>query len=123
MSSYEAPYGFALRRNGSCLAEESSCGGTWGTWSACCPHGTICPGKYETIYNNVCCPTKADCTNAFKSNPHCADKKWVLYDENGGFCCEEGQQGFVTGNEFVGCADGPPPDRSETVLAPVYTSQ
>ncbi|KAL2826288.1 hypothetical protein BDW59DRAFT_171925 [Aspergillus cavernicola] len=119
MTSYDHPYGYALRRNGTCLTHEDSCGNTWSTWNVCCPEDTHCVG------GQVCCPTDSDCSAPIDSDPHCADLSWDLYPEY--FCCLKGTTGFSTSNLVyngirqggVGCADRYPSGESNTVLVPV----
>ncbi|KAF7629559.1 hypothetical protein F9C07_13081 [Aspergillus flavus] len=118
MVSYDPPYGFPLRRNGSCLTSETSCGKTWGDFYACCPGDSICPGATQSIQNNVCCPTESDCTAPLKATPHCANETGIMYNHTGYFCCLPWQTGFWTDDpdNAVGCSDGSPTARGETIL-------
>ncbi|KAE8162414.1 hypothetical protein BDV40DRAFT_300442 [Aspergillus tamarii] len=118
MVSYDPPYGFPLRRNGTCLASETSCGKTWGGFYACCPGDSVCPGATQSILNNVCCPTESDCTAPLKATPHCANETGIMYNHTGYFCCLPGQTGFWTDNpnNAVGCSDEAPTARGETIL-------
>ncbi|KAB8234272.1 uncharacterized protein BDW43DRAFT_318885 [Aspergillus alliaceus] len=118
MVSYDPPYGFPLRRNGTCLSSETSCGHTWGGFYACCPGDSVCPGATESILNNVCCPTESDCTAPLHSTPHCANETGILFNHTGYFCCLPGQTGFWTDSpqDAVGCSDGSPTERGETIL-------
>ncbi|KAL4933786.1 uncharacterized protein BDV17DRAFT_286598 [Aspergillus undulatus] len=122
MSNYDPPYGYGLRRNGTCLASEEDCGNPWGDWYNCCPENTHCSA------NNTCCPTDSDCSVAIAEDPHCANNAtWDLYDSEGYFCCLSSSNGFLAGGlEFngsettgVGCADGYPEGESNSVLLPV----
>ncbi|KAE8389037.1 hypothetical protein ETB97_006238 [Aspergillus alliaceus] len=118
MVSYDPPYGFPLRRNGTCLSSETSCGHTWGGFYACCPGDSVCPGATESILNNVCCPTESDCTAPLHSTPHCANETGILFNHTGYFCCLPEQTGFWTDSpqDAVGCSDGSPTERGETIL-------
>lgn len=94
--------GFAIRRNGSCLASEVDCGATVSPFRACCPSGASCP----SAFNVECCPSPANCTQTLLKNPSCANKTWTLYDNEGYFCCEPGTVGYAalkSGSD--GCAD------------------
>ncbi|KAE8154913.1 hypothetical protein BDV25DRAFT_126318 [Aspergillus avenaceus] len=108
--NYNPPYGFPLRRNGTCLSTETSCGHTWGDFYACCPGNSKCPGAVQSIQNNVCCPEESDCTSPLKATPHCANDTATMFNHTGYFCCLEGQTGFWTDdpNNAVGCVDGVP---------------
>ncbi|KAE8408636.1 hypothetical protein BDV37DRAFT_268268 [Aspergillus pseudonomiae] len=118
MNSYDPPYGFPLRRNGTCLSSETSCGHTWGGFYACCPGDSVCPGASQSILNNVCCPTESDCTAPLKATPHCANDTWIMFNHTGFFCCLPEQTGFWTDSpqDAVGCSDGAPTERGETIL-------
>ncbi|KAE8349489.1 hypothetical protein BDV28DRAFT_151838 [Aspergillus coremiiformis] len=118
MVTYDPPFGFPLRRNGTCLASETSCGHTWGDFYACCPGDSVCPGASEPIPNNVCCPTASDCTAPLKATPHCANETGIMFYHTGFFCCLPGQTGFWTDSPrgAVGCSDGAPTERGETIL-------
>lgn len=109
-NSYSSPYGFALRRDGTCHSNETSCAKTWADWYACCPGEAQCTGGES---NWVCCPTDGDCTGRLELNPHCGlNQTWSMFDKEGYFCCLEGQTGFYNksnpGLVGVGCSDGPP---------------
>ncbi|KAH8820619.1 hypothetical protein F5884DRAFT_56767 [Xylogone sp. PMI_703] len=110
--------GFAIRRNGSCLNSEVDCGVTVAPFRACCPHGAYCPHQY----NVACCPSPKNCTTNLVQNPHCANRTWTLYDNDGFFCCEPGTIGYaasLTGSD--GCANpGKPPKGAE--LLPVISA-
>ena len=93
--------GFALRRNGSCLAEQVDCGPTADTYHACCPSGSSCPRQF----NVNCCPTSDNCTQTLVAKPGCANPTWDLYDNNGFFCCAQGKMGYKTPSNTDGCAD------------------
>lgn len=93
--------GFALRRNGFCLATETECGETVYPYHACCPSGSFCPHQY----NVNCCPTAANCTQTLLPDPQCADAEWDLFDNNGYFCCLRGLAGYATPGNTDGCAE------------------
>ncbi|OJJ04443.1 hypothetical protein ASPVEDRAFT_136159 [Aspergillus versicolor CBS 583.65] len=77
-------FGWALRKNGSCLASEVDCGETVAPYRVCCPNGSFCPHA-----NNVaCCPSKSYCTDALNGQPRCANSTWDLFINGGYFCCE-----------------------------------
>ncbi|PLB34903.1 uncharacterized protein BDW47DRAFT_119940 [Aspergillus candidus] len=123
-AAYDSPAGYALRRNGSCLAdEEISCGKTWGDFSACCPKGTSCPSKDSKWRNSICCPGGGNCSNMLKKRPHCANNEtWNMFNHKNNFCCEKGQTGFWNrnmNNEGYGCVNGQPDDPEYMVLGPV----
>ncbi|KAH8429277.1 uncharacterized protein LDX57_006944 [Aspergillus melleus] len=121
MVSYDPPYGFPLRRNGTCLSSETSCGRTWDNFHACCPGNSVCPGATQAIPNNVCCPSEADCTAPLEESPHCAIANATMYDHTGYFCCLDEQTGFWTHSpkDAVGCSDGVPNNRSYSILNPI----
>lgn len=126
-AAYDSPAGYALRRNGSCLAdEEISCGKTWGDFSACCPKGTSCPSKDSKWRNSICCPGGGNCSNMLKKRPHCANNEtWNMFNHKNNFCCEKGQTGFWNrnmNNEGYGCVNGQPDDPEYMVLGPVKQS-
>ncbi|KAL4935996.1 hypothetical protein BDV06DRAFT_116065 [Aspergillus oleicola] len=122
MSNYGPPYGYSLRRNGTCLSSEEPCGNPWSDWNNCCPEDTYCNT------DNTCCPTDSECSAAIGEDPHCANNAtWDLYDSDGYFCCLSDSTGFVASNlEYggndttgVGCADGYPEGEYNSVLIPV----
>ncbi|KAF9894774.1 hypothetical protein FE257_004395 [Aspergillus nanangensis] len=121
---YGPPSGFPIRRNGSCLASEDSCGTTWANFSACCPEGSVCPGKDAPYYNNVCCPSNANCTVPLMESPHCADASWTLYDHTGYFCCLNTQKGFWTTDpkDAVGCSNGYPDGLTANLLVAISSA-
>ncbi|KAH7092563.1 hypothetical protein FB567DRAFT_240551 [Paraphoma chrysanthemicola] len=95
--------GFAIRRNGSCLADvEIPCGTTKDPFVGCCPNGLICPPDQ---YNLDCCPPGSDCADIYISPPKaiCANATWDLYNNGGYFCCEKGLQGYNR-NNTNGCS-------------------
>lgn len=106
MSNSSSPYGYALRRSGSCDGGEVDCGGTWGNKRACCPGSTKCPRSSDT---SICCPSSEDCTDSLLSNPHCGDDTADLYyvpSSRGYFCCSNSTTGFIlSGSGYVGCAE------------------
>ncbi|KAJ5589980.1 hypothetical protein N7450_003952 [Penicillium hetheringtonii] len=101
------PYGYAVRRNGSCSSGEVDCGSTWNNQHACCPGSTFCPLSSKT---SVCCPSKDDCTNSLVGpNTHCGDSTASLFyvtSSRNFFCCSNDTSGYaVTGYGYVGCAN------------------
>lgn len=85
--------GFAIRRNGSCLAGiEVDCGVTVSPFRGCCPSGLACPHAY----NIACCTPGSNCTDTLLAapQPRCANGTWDLFDNGGYFCCEHGFPGF-----------------------------
>lgn len=125
MVSYDPPYGFPLRRNGSCLESETSCGRTWENFHACCPGNSVCPGATQSIPNNVCCPSEADCTDPLDKSPHCAVANATMFDHTGYFCCLDDQTGFWTDSpkDAVGCSNGVPDNRGYSILNPISFSE
>ncbi|KAI0908904.1 hypothetical protein F4823DRAFT_563361 [Ustulina deusta] len=88
-------FGWAIRRNGSCLlAKEVDCGATVNPYRACCPTSSNCPSQY----NAACCPPNVNCTSSLVETPSCANSSWVMYDNGGYFCCEKGQVGYNISN-------------------------
>ncbi|KAH8693676.1 hypothetical protein BGW36DRAFT_429715 [Talaromyces proteolyticus] len=121
MGSLNPPYGYAIRRNGSCVTEsEVTCGPTWGGFNACCPHGSVCP---QDLSNDVCCPSTQDCTDRIALSPHCANDTWTLFYHDY-FCCASGQTGFWTDNpkNAVGCTTGALSDSNYTPLTPITST-
>ncbi|KAI0145842.1 hypothetical protein F4776DRAFT_377597 [Hypoxylon sp. NC0597] len=86
--------GWAIRRNGTCLTgnkgNERDCGATLAPFHACCPSSTDCPSQY----NVACCQSGTNCTSALVDTPRCANASWVMYDNGGPFCCDDGQVGY-----------------------------
>jgi hypothetical protein len=80
--------GFAIRRNGTCLAGiEIPCGATgFNGMVGCCPNGLACP----QAYNIDCCPSGKNCTMTIVQTPRCSNSSWDLFDNGGYFCCEHG---------------------------------
>lgn len=103
MSDWGPPSGFALRRNGSCLSEENSCGTSFDNFHRCCPKPATCP----TQPLGICCETPGNCTQQIFSSPHCANESWDLYNnsrDGGHFCCLQGLSGFYYDHyDGVGC--------------------
>lgn len=121
--------GFAIRRNGSCLPDETSGPGTWGSWRACCPQGSFCPGNEVDYYNDVCCPDVSNCTALIFHPPVCADSSWSLYEYDstgrpyGYFCCERDDMGFyVDGENYIGCQEPEAWGRSEFIALTALTT-
>ncbi|KAF2850164.1 hypothetical protein T440DRAFT_555417 [Plenodomus tracheiphilus IPT5] len=99
MSSSE---GFAIRRNGTCLAGlEVDCGITSFPYRGCCPTGLACPAAY----NIACCTPNTACTDNLIAapQPRCANPTWDLFDNAGYFCCEHGLQGYNRSGFKDGC--------------------
>ncbi|GCB18384.1 hypothetical protein AAWM_01269 [Aspergillus awamori] len=121
MSDLGPPYGYALRRNGSCYDTENDCGQTWSPYHACCPKGTVCTHNSS----DNCCRSEADCGNILKEDPHCGNTTGVLYLENNYFCCADGTAAFAwIENGWVGCADSVSVLGSAySLLSPVSTTQ
>ena len=115
---YGPPFGFPLRRNVSCLEDETDCGPSWGYFHSCCPGAAVCPGSETPYYNNVCCPNRSNCTEPLLASPHCANETAELYDSDGPFCCLPGEQGFSTSEGGVGCAKDPD-DLAYNILTPI----
>jgi hypothetical protein len=96
--SDDSLFGFALRRNGSCLSSESECGPTVDPYYACCPGGSACSNPY----NQVCCTPGTNCTTEIVQNPVCGDRAWSLYNnggvDSGYFCCLSTSSGYSAGN-------------------------
>ncbi|KAJ5494370.1 hypothetical protein N7463_010457 [Penicillium fimorum] len=93
------PYGYSLRRNGTCALGEKACTSTWDSFLTCCP------GNTECSVSGICCPTEKNCTALL--NEVCADDTANLYyiDTNKGtFCCANDTVGFRRSNNWVGCA-------------------
>ncbi|KAI0597953.1 hypothetical protein F4775DRAFT_601912 [Biscogniauxia sp. FL1348] len=85
--------GWAIRRSGSCLlTREVDCG--------------------VTSY----CRTGENCTANLAAAPFCANSSWIMYNNAGYFCCEEGQVGYNNGNTD-GCATSTAdiPDRASAL--------
>lgn len=106
MSDLGPPYGYPLRRNGSCLSTENDCGATWGPWHRCCPSAASCADD--------CCPEGVDCEQRIGQDPHCANDTATLYRAKGSenkspasgyFCCVASAEGFQDDRTYVGCAD------------------
>ncbi|KAH7066242.1 hypothetical protein BKA63DRAFT_158128 [Paraphoma chrysanthemicola] len=95
--------GFAIRRNGSCLADvEVPCGTTRAPFVGCCPNGLICPPGQNNL---DCCPPDSDCADIYISPPKaiCANATWDMYNNDGYFCCEKGLRGYNR-NDTNGCS-------------------
>lgn len=92
--------GWAIRRNGSCLlTQEVDCGETVAPFHACCPSSTVCP----TQWNVACCQSGTNCTATIAEEPRCANSSWAMFDNEGYFCCEDGQVGYNNGGSD-GCS-------------------
>lgn len=124
-SIYDPPAGYALRKNGTCGADQETCGNPWLDWYNCCPKGTHCNE------HNTCCPKKAGCEEWLVVDPHCANNKtWDLYEtEPGGnfFCCLSTSSAYLAGGlesngtatTGIACADGIPDGAKDDALVPV----
>ncbi|KAH7304076.1 hypothetical protein B0I35DRAFT_484748 [Stachybotrys elegans] len=114
------PFGFALRKNGSCEEQEVDCGRTVQPYRACCPELSFCPASY----NVDCCPDRSNCTVALLEEPKCANSTWDLYDNGGYFCCLPGLRGYATTQNSNGCAPaGYQFSEGETLLALISAGQ
>ncbi|KAA8652746.1 uncharacterized protein ATNIH1004_001651 [Aspergillus tanneri] len=102
MASEARPFGWALRKNGSCLAHlEVDCGITVNPFRVCCPSGSFCLHDK----NVACCPSEPKCHGALEAKPFCANSTWDLYYNGGYFCCEQGATAFAKeGGGSDGCA-------------------
>ncbi|KAJ5181146.1 LPXTG-motif cell wall anchor [Penicillium cf. griseofulvum] len=120
--SLSPPNGFAIRRNGSCLAGEcptDSWKDTETLFFRCCPSGSRCTDKHT----GVCCPSESeDCRDQISNPPHCADETWDLYrnGDGGFFCCEQDAVGFNR-SSGVGCAGPGQAPLSETTTLPIFS--
>ncbi|OJJ89311.1 uncharacterized protein ASPGLDRAFT_41272 [Aspergillus glaucus CBS 516.65] len=117
MVDFGPPHGFALRRRGSCLENESG-NVTWGEFSRCCPKPSI-------DESGACCPTANNCMEDIKNPAHCADESWLLFRntrDNGYFCCLPKTDGFLTifndNTTGVGCRDSTDPETSDYLWQP-----
>ncbi|OGM42253.1 glycophorin A domain protein [Aspergillus bombycis] len=120
MVSYDPPFGYSLRVNGSCPESTKQCTATWDGLVACCPSDSTCKVS-DNNKNPICCPNEADCREPVFQIPHCANASWALYEHYGLFCCKEDHQGFWTSekkhNNSFGCAKQPE-GVSRTILTP-----
>lgn len=109
--------GFAIRRNGSCLATESDCGETLAPFRGCCPGKLACPHQY----NVACCPQGQNCTAELVAapQPRCANGTWDLFDNNGMFCCERGESAYDRQNTDVCARAGAQLQEGDRVLKAV----
>ncbi|KAL4886418.1 hypothetical protein BJY04DRAFT_213186 [Aspergillus karnatakaensis] len=124
MTDFSSPYGYPLRRNGSCIAGEIECANPWGDWHSCCPDTTTC-ANYSS--RGMCCPTDADCSRQINEDPHCSNNKtWDLYYSNGYFCCLSTSVGYNASNLYSGgkqvggvaCGDHVPSGSQYSILTP-----
>jgi hypothetical protein len=125
MSTNTSVAGFAIRRNGSCIASlsETDCGGTVDEFRACCPHPAFCPSsRSPSRYSVYCCDQAVNCTVAIiQEGPFCANESWTLFNNNGYFCCDAGRPGYKnTKKNSYGCANpGYQTETWETWLTPI----
>lgn len=113
------PEGFAIRRNGTCLAEENDCGATLAPFRACCPQGASCFGWH----NNDCC-VGSNCTQTLLEYPSCANSSWNMYLYGGYFCCAPESDGIGYGDSNSdGCAEPGSSLKGVKVLGVVSQSQ
>lgn len=113
-------FGWALRKNGSCLASEVDCGETVAPYRVCCPQGSFCPHAE----NVACCPSKEYCTTALDGQPHCANSTWDLYINGGYFCCEQGTIAYAKDGGSNGCGNpGYKLQAGETSLSIISAAQ
>ncbi|EIT75510.1 glycophorin A domain protein [Aspergillus oryzae 100-8] len=121
MVSYDPPFGYSLRVNGSCPERTKQCRATWDDFVACCPSESTCKVS-DNNKNPICCPNEADCREPLFRIAHCANASWTMYEHYGLFCCKEEDQGFWTSkkkyNDSVGCAKQPE-GASHTILNPI----
>lgn len=127
MSDYDPPNaGFALRAKDSCPSGTNACYQTWGGFVSCCPDTSQCYEYPNGAPNSFCCPGKSNCGDIITPKPHCADASWTMFDNDGNFCCLEGQSGFWTAekghNGSVGCANGDPGSNLRTLINPAEQS-
>lgn len=115
MAGLDPPYGFALRRQNSCLENESGNGTTVDGFRQCCP-------KSSFNKSGACCPTDDDCTEEIKKSLHCADRSWELFrntKDDGHFCCLPGKDGYRTDDgNGVGCKDSHVSENSDLLWQP-----
>lgn len=121
----ESTQGFAIRRNGTCSAQETKCQQTWKdgltTTIACCPNDTSCSNSGQP--NTICCPNGLNCTQEIEAKkPACANPTWDLYEQDGYFCCEPDQAGYYIRNTiWVGCYSPSTHVSGKYLGLPVYT--
>lgn len=84
--------GYAIRRVGECLSQETT-NTTWHPWVVCCPD-TLSPVNYGD--NEQC---NAHITDTGPVPYDCANSTWNLWSHSGYFCCEEDQAGFWISDE------------------------
>lgn len=115
MAGLGPPYGFALRRKGFCLENESGNNTTVDGFRRCCP-------KPSVESSGACCPGTDSCTQEIKNSPHCANESWALFrntKDSGYFCCLPGTDGYLAGDgNGVGCEDSYVPDNSNLLWQP-----
>ncbi|OQD95679.1 hypothetical protein PENSOL_c019G07614 [Penicillium solitum] len=106
MGKYGPPFGFAVRRNGSCLRGECQTNAgkdpiTSEQLYRCCPTNDTCTNSNT----GMCCPDEGDCKKEISNPEHCADATWDLYRnyDGGFFCCEQDQYGYNKTQGGVGC--------------------
>lgn len=124
MVSYDLPFGYSLRVNGSCPERTKQCRATWDGFVACCPSESTCKVS-DNNKNPICCPNEADCREPLFRIAHCANASWTMYEHYDLFCCKEEDQGFWTSekkyNNIVGRAKQPE-GASRTILNPIAQS-
>lgn len=119
MSDLCPPYGFALRRRGTCHEDEVGTTETWGGFHRYCP-------KPSNENDGACCPENTDCREELGNSRHCADSSWLLFrntKDNGFFCCLKGYDGFLANSNGtgVGCENSFAPDNSDLLWQPRIT--
>lgn len=102
------PFGFAVRRNGSCLEAQGECRTDAGVdpitkqiMYRCCPSGSRCSNGNI----GMCCRDQ-NCKQQISNPAHCANQTWDLYRnfDGGYFCCDQEQWGYNRTGGGVGCA-------------------
>ncbi|KAK1459891.1 hypothetical protein CMEL01_02890 [Colletotrichum melonis] len=93
--------GWALRNDRSCPPSAPVECGT-GAQPRCCPSGFKCTGDGDYV-GNYCCEDPSDCRDLSLKYPKCPNSDWTLWGvdgkiDNGGWCCQSGQNGTYRDN-------------------------